>query len=442
MNNRAMLHPAVFYRKYNDKTILYHTEQQKVYTFNPTSGDIFDCFKAFCDISDAVQSLSQIYEIDDIEDFTSTISVFVDEMIEKGILKNEHKQKEYYKTLEKEIGQSFSDVKQLYSVLFEVTYKCNERCRHCYIVDSNRKELSTLEIKNIIDELYLMNVLNLIFTGGEVFLRNDAFELLEYAHKKGFVLDIFTNGNLIDGNDYIRLKMLYPRSVHFSLYSHIPEKHDNITRVKGSFEKTIKSIKACVAIGIPVNIKTPVFDETLEDVSDIVKLANSLGVSIEIGSNITPKKDGNLEPTTMEIGNPEQEYYLMEKIRQLIPSQESGEDTTPNNNNLRICGAGDKSISINPYGEVFPCNMLQLCIGDLTKQSITDVWENSNELKWWRNNNLRKARTGCEKCDFSNECAFCPGEAMMRTGNPLAKYEKACRDTYAFAGRERLKGGE
>ena len=442
MNNRVILHPAVFYRKYKDKTILYHTEQQKVYSFNLTSGDIFDCFKSFCNISDAVQSLSQVYEIDDIEDFTSTISDFVKEMIEKGILKNEHKQKEYFKTLEKEIEQSFSDVKQLYSVLFEVTYKCNEKCRHCYIVDSKRKELSTSEIKNIIDDLYLMNVLNLIFSGGEVFSRNDAFEILEYANEKGFVIDIFTNGNLIDGNDYIRLKQIYPRSVHFSLYSHIPDKHDSITRVKGSFDKTIKSIKACVAIGIPVNIKTPVFNETLEDVSNIIKLADLLGVSIEIGSNITPKKDGNMEPTRMEISNPEQEYYLMEKLRQLIPSQESDKYITQNNNDLRICGAGDKSISINPYGEVFPCNMLQLCIGNLSKQSIKDIWENSKELKWWRSNNLRKARIGCEKCDFSNECAFCPGEAIMRTGNPLAKYEKACRDTYALVGREKMKGGE
>lgn len=323
MEDRLCLHPAVFYRKYVNQTILYHTEQQKVYTFNPMSGDIFDCFTAFCIISDAVQSLSRVYAIEDYDDFKSTISDFVDSMLEKGILKKEYKQKEYFETLEKEIEQSFSDVKQLYSVLFEITYKCNERCRHCYIADTHRQELPASKIKKIIDDLSSMNVLNIIFTGGEVFARRDAFEILEYAHKKGFVLDVFTNGNLIDGNDYIRLKLLYPRSVHFSVYSHIPEKHDRITQVKGSFSKTIQSIKSCVAIGIPVNIKTPVFEETADDVTEMVQLANSLGVSIEIESNITPKKDGDLSPTKIEISSPEIEYHLMEMISKLIPSQES-----------------------------------------------------------------------------------------------------------------------
>ena len=188
-----------------------------------------------------------------------------------------------------------------------------------------------------------------------------------------------------------------------------------------------------------MNIKTPVFEETADDVTEMVHLANSLGVSIEIGSNITPKKDGDLSPTKMEISSPEKEYHLMEMISQLIPSQESAKDNFIKAENLRICGAGDKSISIAPYGEVFPCNMLQLCIGDLTKQSINEIWEESVQLKWWRTSNLRNNRKGCENCKYSDECAFCPGEAMMRTGNPLTKYEKACRDTYALVGREKRK---
>lgn len=442
MDNRVKLHPAVFYRKYDDKTILYNTEQQKVYTFNPISGDVFDCFKSFCYVTEAVQSLSKEYEFDDFDDFNSSVNEFVDEMLEKGILQEEYKQKEHYKTLEKEIGQTFSDRKQLYSVLFEVTYKCNEKCRHCYVVDEHRKELSTSEIESIIDDLAVMNVLNLVFTGGEVFSRKDAFEILEYAYHKGFVIDIFTNGNLLDGNDYIRLKLLYPRSVHFSIYSHIPEKHDNITRIKGSFEKTINAIKSCVVMGIPVNIKTPVFDETFNDISGIVALAEELGVSIEIGSNITPKKDGNLNPTHMEINSEEKEQILRERIQALIPSYDIEAEENNAQDNLRICGAGDKSISINPYGEVFPCNMLQLCIGDLKMEPIKDIWEKSETLKWWRENNLRKNRKGCEKCEYSKKCVFCPGEAMMRTGNPLSKYDKACRDTYASIGRENKKGGK
>ena len=436
MQNRLRLHPAVFYRKYADKTVLYHTEQQRVYTFNASSGNIFDQFKAYCRVSDAIAALKLIYEVEDEEAFHCSISDFVNEMLEKGILKEEFNQREAVKTLEKEIGESFSVGGQLCSVLFELTYKCNEKCRHCYIADENRRELSTAQIKSILDELAAMNVMNVVFTGGEVFFRKDAFEILEYAYSKRFVIDIFTNGNLIDGNDYIRLKRIYPRSVQFSLYSHIPEKHDKITRVKGSFEKTLKSIQSCVTIGIPVNIKTPVFDETFEDVPEIIKLAKEIGVSIEIGSNITPKKDGNLEPTKMEISDIEKGKKLNEIIADIIPSEYNEQKKSLDYDCLKNCSAGDKSLSINPYGEVFPCNMLPLCIGDLTKQSIQNIWETSEKLKWWRANNYRKNRKGCEKCDLAAACAYCPGEAMIRTGNPLSKYDKACLTTFTSNGRE------
>ena len=436
MQNRLRLHPAVFYRKYSNKTVLYHTEQQRVYTFNASSGDVFDQFRDYCLISDAFSALKQIYEVEDKEDFNSAIEDFIDEMLKKGILKEEFKQREKVKTLEKEISDSFFGGGQLYSVLFEVTYKCNERCRHCYIVDENRKELSTTEIESILDDLASMNVMNVVFTGGEVFLRKDAFEILEYAYSKGFVIDIFTNGNLIDENDYIRLKLIYPRSVHFSLYSHIAEKHDNITRVKGSFEKTLKSIKSCAAIGIPVNIKTPVFAETADDVPEIIKLAKKLEVSIEIGSNITPQKDGNLEPTKMAIRDIEKEKELNKVIKDMIPSDYIEREICTDYDLLKNCGAGEKSLSINPYGEVFPCNMLPLCIGDLTKRSIQDIWTASEKLEWWRANNYRKNRKGCEKCDLATECAFCPGEAMLRTGDPLSKYDKACLAAFTPNGGE------
>ncbi len=62
------------------------------------------------------------------------------------------------------------------------------------------------------------------------------------AYSKRFLMDIFTNGTLLDGMDYIRLKSCHPRCVHFSVYSHIPQKHDAVTQTPGSFEKTIKAI--------------------------------------------------------------------------------------------------------------------------------------------------------------------------------------------------------
>ena len=431
---RMRIHPAVFYRKYDDYLVLYHTAQKRVFTLTETAGDILDCFHDFCTAEKAVIQLKQIYQVDNIAEFERAVSEFICEMVEKGILLQEYKQTVHTNTLENEISKNLTGGSHLYSVTLELTYKCNEKCRHCYVAGEKRQELTTGKIRDILDELYDLNVFNLIFTGGEIFTRKDSFDILEYAYSKRFLIDIFTNGTLLDGNDYIRLKSCHPRCVHFSVYSHIPEKHDAITQTAGAFEKTIKAIEACTVIGIPVNIKTPVFDETIDDIPGIVSLAETLSASIELGQNITPKKNGDLKPTALKISGEEKDDRVHYTIKNLIKTIEN--ETDKKQVSDKLCGAGEHSISINPYGEVYPCNLLQLCIGDVTKQSIREIWDKSDVLKWWHENNRRSRKKGCSNCNLIERCIFCPGEAMMRKGNPLEMYEDACLATKYVVNRE------
>ena len=438
-NKRYRLHPAVFYRTYADDVILYHTESQKVFTFNSTAADVLECFNEWNGLTEAMKTLKNIYNVEDNLEFENSISVFVEELCDKDILEIEYTQVESKDQLESEFATNLLKVNQLYSATFELTYKCNEKCRHCYIADSDKTEISTEMIKSILDELAELNALNIVFTGGEIFTRKDIWEILDYAYKKHFVIDIFTNGNLLNADGIIHLKSIWPRTVHFSVYSHIPEKHDSITQVKGSFDKTIRAIKACKLVNIPVNIKTPIFNETKDDIEGIVDLANSIGVSIELGANITPKKDGNLAPLSMKIKDEKEDLKVHEEIDRLIKQDKDTEIKTIKGD--KICGAGERSISINPYGEVFPCNMLQLKIGDLNTETVKSIWQSSSQLKWWRKNNLRINKKGCEDCKYFDNCIFCPGEAMMRSNDPLKKYEDACIATQLASERKNEKGG-
>lgn len=423
---RYTIHPGVFYRCYDDKTIVYHTGRQTVLTLNESAGFILNSLgETYSTINDIVDTLAHNYSIEDKQVFSKEIKCFVEGLLEREIIQKEFCQEENLDDLESEVSRYFSSKKQLNSVTIEVTYKCNEKCKHCYVDNKGKTELSLVEIKKILDELAELDAFSLVFTGGEFFLRDDAFEILEYAYAKHFVFEIFTNGTLIAGNDYIRLKRVWPKCIHFSLYSHIPEKHDAITRVNGSYKKTLDSIKACSTIGIPVNIKCPVFAETINDVEEIIKLANSLRVSIELGDNITPRINGDTSPTDLAVDDERGQYLLEVKKRWFMLSEAEETDSTSE----KLCGAGDKSISINPYGDVFPCSMLQISLGSIREQSIKSIWEHSETLGWWRKNNNRYLRIGCEECDLQDKCIYCPGEALIRTGNPLCKYEKACSDS-------------
>ncbi|MFA5372943.1 MAG: radical SAM protein, partial [Candidatus Omnitrophota bacterium] len=86
-------------------------------------------------------------------------------------------------------------------VVWNCSRKCNLSCIHCYSNSANADyegELSTQEAKKMIDDLAEFKVPVLLFSGGEPLLRQDLFELNDYAHKRNIKTVISTNGTLID----------------------------------------------------------------------------------------------------------------------------------------------------------------------------------------------------------------------------------------------------
>jgi MoaA/NifB/PqqE/SkfB family radical SAM enzyme len=122
-----------------------------------------------------------------------------------------------------------------FSCHFDLTYHCNLNCVHCYVVKEDRPELNTAEVKSILDQLAAAGTLYLSFSGGEIFTREDFFEIAEYARKLHFALRLLTNGTLIDEETADRIAALNPDLVSISIYSANPEIHDEITSVPGSF---------------------------------------------------------------------------------------------------------------------------------------------------------------------------------------------------------------
>ena len=424
--------PDVFFRLTPNKdVILYKTSLQKVFLLD---GGIYKLLSYTRQSSDPSQILALINSGTQSitkEEFDQTIL----QLIELGILLPEVSLEERKRTLESTVKMSqYDSVNALFSVQFELTFRCNEHCRHCYCPRENdiKSELSTDEIKHIIDDLREINVVDLTFTGGDLFMRKDTFEILEYAYSLGFTINIFTNGTLLKDDDFYRIKKLYPRSVHFSIYNYIPEKHDAFTQLPGSFKKTTDAIKKCKLLGIPINIKVSLLDENYNDVEGIIKLAEELGTTIQISLQITPTNEGGMESTKHRLNSAKMYAEIMKKIDRKILLSCEGDFVSleKNRHKSALCGAGAFSLNINPYGEVFPCNALLLSCGNVRKSSIKEIWNNSETLERVRNFTLNQLK-GCENCKDKYYCDFCPGSAMQETGDPLMRYSEACTLTEA-----------
>lgn len=81
---------------------------------------------------------------------------------------------------------------------FELTFKCGLHCKYCYTdcynkPDYSKDELSTKEIKLILNKVYDAGVIRLCFTGGDPLARKDFLDIYAYAKIKGFIITIFTN---------------------------------------------------------------------------------------------------------------------------------------------------------------------------------------------------------------------------------------------------------
>ena len=312
-----------------------------------------------------------------------------------------------------------------YAVQMELTSNCNLKCRHCFMVNDNDVELSSEEVIDIIDQLVDMGTFCLAFTGGEIFTRDDLFEIARYASRKGFFLTFMTNGTLITDEMMDEIRKLKLIKFELSLYGATAKTHDYITQVAGSFERTLAAIKELVKAGIEVTVKTTLMNLNIHESDDLKAMCEQLGVHDRISAGIAPMKNGSLEPQQYDLSFEDMEMYLSAHDFDLSYLLEKQEKDPVHRFN---CKAGKAGCSISPSGIVYPCVMMPMAVGNLREKSFREIWHTqpSEELKRLRN--LTSADLPvCSKCDLTPYCIRCPGVVYLETGDIVGASPSACR---------------
>jgi radical SAM protein with 4Fe4S-binding SPASM domain len=300
-----------------------------------------------------------------------------------------------------------------FSAHLDVTYRCNERCIHCYLDHDDHGEMTTAEIKDVVKQLAEAGSFFLTFSGGEVFLRRDFFELLEYARSLMFNVRIKTNGVMIRDAEAERLLQLGIEQVQISVYSHRAEIHDAITKIPGSFKRTIDAIRFLKSKGLRVLIANILMTANIGDQHGVHALARELEVAYAVDPTITPMMDGDTSILNLRIAGADLEAVLhdaslVDDVDEYCAPPELPEDTPE-----RIpCGAGHTLIYISPYGDVYPCVQFPMPSGNVRRQRLLDIWRHSPQL-----NDLRSIRVKdlpvCSSCSHAASCSRCPGLAYM-----------------------------
>lgn len=311
------------------------------------------------------------------------------------------------------------------SVTFELTYRCNLSCKHCYVVNKNNKkgELTFSEITTILDQLVEMGTFYLTFTGGEPLLREDFMEVAKYAKKKGFLLTLFSNGTTITSNIVNELKEIGFLKVEMSLYGASSETHDAITQKKNSFDYTVNAIKLLRKKNIDVCVKTVIMSLNVKEFSAIKKMAEDLEVNFRYDCQLTPQTNGSLTPLNYQVSEEEMDAYLgLDYVRSYHKLND--EDALGHFN----CNAGKTTFAISPRGDVYPCVCLPISLGNIKERNLSEIWykSKSNILTRLRNLTLSDLKT-CHHCPYRPYCSRCHGAAYLETGDITNPSSVSCR---------------
>ena len=247
-----------------------------------------------------------------------------------------------------------------------------------------------------------MNTLHIIFTVGDPSQREDFTQILRGTVERGFAVNIFTNSTSYSEETLNEIINIRPAMISFSVYSGISEEHDGITGVKGSFQKTLDTIKKVKATsGILVTIKTTVMTSTLNGLLAIQALCKELDVLSEITYFISVTNHGNISPIKLRLGDVDKYKHVMRLKR----DENFYEDFQPRNIHDKICSAGRISLSVNPYGEVFPCNGFHCLLGNIKDNSLNEIWNCEELFKIYR---LKFKQLGnkCVNCLYRDDCIY------------------------------------
>lgn len=299
------------------------------------------------------------------------------------------------------------------SVIIELSTQCNVRCKHCYLPEHGNKGLSTETVKKLLHDLRELGVFVVSFTGGEIFLRDDIFELIEEARKLHMRVFLLSNATLLDEEKVKKLKSLHISQLSATVFSTREEVHDSITGVKGSLKRVLENIKLLSESNIKVMVKMPIMKDNASSYDELSSYCERNNYEFYASTNIFQKNDGDSSPTNLRLTG----KSLCDIQRKIDLSGMSVEYGTINNNQIRKnkydapCIAIFGSFSIDSNGDVYPCNAFLYKVGNIYENSVREIWYESKELKYIKsikNSDL----TQCVSCKYVDGCHRCPGMAL------------------------------
>lgn len=325
-------------------------------------------------------------------------------------------------------------------VTFELTYRCQAQCIHCYNPGATRndsehsgrgdlKELTLDDYKRVIDDLCAHGLVSAGITGGDPFMHPYAWQIIEYLYQHDIATTILTNGMGIAGKEK-ELAYYFPYLVQCSIYSGEAEIHDKITRKKGSWQHTIGVMDKLHSLGVPLDVGCPLMQTNLKSYFGVKPYIQKYGSSKGFDVQLTDSIDGDKCASQHLRLSPEQLAIVLldEDVMQHVSTDKAFEDIPNDRSHLNgaPCGAGVSTLCISPNGDVVPCVSFRKLLGNINQTKASEIILQNDFVKQWKNT-TENDYGECFKHDYCYYCMlFCPGNNFNDQGDYLNGGENNC----------------
>lgn len=330
----------------------------------------------------------------------------------------------------------------LEEIKIELTYRCPLVCIHC---SSDASPISYEEMDNktaldLVAQATNMGVNEIAFSGGEPMIYNGINTVVEKAASGSANVIIYTSGYIHDFSKKIKiLKKRGLNKVIFSLYSSFKQKHESITRKRGSYNLTLHSIRETVEIGLDCEIHFVALRRNYKDLIDLTNLTEELGIKRISVLRFVPQGRGFL---LQNDGLLPIQYIELKKIIQGL--RQKGHDIrtgSPFNflllSNQPVCYSAINRLIIAPDLRIYPCDAFkQIKAEELVKTSqysvlngvtLNECWERSPFLQAIRDYLTTPFVESCEKCIFLEDClSGCLAQKVLTYGSLEKNPDPAC----------------
>jgi radical SAM protein with 4Fe4S-binding SPASM domain len=317
----------------------------------------------------------------------------------------------------------------------EITARCNNNCRHCYInlpssdAGAKSSEMTLAEIESIADQAVELGTLWCLITGGEPLLRPDFKEIYLALRRKGLLVSVFTNATIITPKHIRLFRDVPPRDIEVTVYGVSEATYDRVTRTPGSYERFMRGLDELLEAGIPIRLKAMAMKSNAHEFEKIASFCRQKTKDyFRFDPQLHLRYDGNpqrndeimterltpVEIVALEQSDPDRIEGLLKNCEELLnaPLPPDGYRS------VFRCAAGSNNFTVGYDGRFRICASLRApgTTYDLREGTLAEAWRDFVPRVRAMSSDRRAFLDGCYKCSLAQLCYWCPAHAHLESG--------------------------